>query len=393
MSKEDDIIPFDTDEKDTKNKVKSLNKEVKLFKILSFALLALMIIFAFIHFKGLSCSSFTMKETDILVLKESDVSPIVQMSDIIDADETALSLYSNKKADIPLRSNLNIPEYNGQCLFMNGYAGPSKALGVKIVSVYPNNIDKNLTSVPATMVLVNAETGIVNALIDGTYITRMRTGAVSGLATKLLARKDSKIFGLIGTGGQAITQLEAVLTVRNIEKVYVYDLNYERAKQFAENMTKKFGKKFNVEITAVKTSDEAVENADIITTVTVSKKPVFDGKKVKKNVHINAVGSYTPEMCEIPHEILVNANKIYVDTEHAIKESGDIIQPIQKKLIKKEKITGELGELINGKIKGRENDDEMTYFETTGSAVLDLVAAQKIYEIAKQNKIGRIIDM
>ena len=94
-----------------------------------------------------------------------------------------------------------------------------------------------------------------------------------------------------------------------------------------------------------------------------------------KKMYINAVGIYTPEMCEIPNDILVNANKIYVDTEHAIKESEDIIQPINKNLIEREKITGELGELINGKIKGRENDDEMTYFETTGSAVLDLVAA------------------
>jgi len=114
---------------------------------------------------------------------------------------------------------------------------------------------------------------------------------------------------------------------------------------------------------------------------------------VKKNAHINAVGSYTPEMSEIPHEVLVMANKIYVDTEDAIKESGDIIQPINKNLIKREKITGELGALINGKIKGRENDNELTFFETTGNAVLDLVAAQKIYEIAKANKIGRTIDL
>lgn len=334
-----------------------------------------------------------MKGPEILVLKESKMAPIIKMSDIIEADKEALSLYSNKKADIPLRTNINVPEHNGQCLFMNGYAGPSNALGVKIVSVYPDNIDKKLTSVPATMILVDAQTGFVNALLDGTYITKMRTGALSGLATDLLSRKDSKVFGLIGTGGQAVTQLEAVLTVRKIEKVKVYDLNNERAKKFAEDMTKKFGEKFGVKIEAVKTADEAVEDSDIVTTVTVSKVPVFDAKKVKKNAHINAVGSYTPEMSEIPHEVLVNASKIYVDTEDAIKESGDIIQPINKNLIKREKITGELGALINGKIKGRENDDELTFFETTGNAVLDLVAAQKIYEIAKKNKIGRTIDL
>ena len=150
-----------------------------------------------------------MKGPEILVLKESELAPIIKMSDIIEADKEALSLYSNKKADIPLRTNINVPEHNGQCLFMNGYAGPANALGVKIVSVYPDNIDKKLTSVPATMILVDAKTGFVNALIDGTYITKMRTGALSGLATDLLSRKDSKIFGLVGTGGQAVNPIRS----------------------------------------------------------------------------------------------------------------------------------------------------------------------------------------
>ena len=121
---------------------------------------------------------------------------------------------------------------------------------------------------------------------------------------------------------------------------------------------------------------------------------MFNADKVKANVHINGVGSYTPEMIEIPGEILVKANKIYVDTiDGAVNESGDLITPISKGLIKKEKINGELGEVINGKIKGRENDNEMTFFKTTGSAVLDLVAAQKIYEIAKEKGIGQIVDL
>ena len=116
-------------------------------------------------------------------------------------------------------------------------------------------------------------------------------------------------------------------------------------------------------------------------------------EKVKKNAHINGVGSYTPEMQEIPGDILVMANKIFVDTrDGAINESGDLIKPIQSGLIKKEKINGELGEVINGLMKGRENDNEMTFFKTTGSAVLDLVAAQKIYEMAKAKNVGQMVD-
>ena len=390
MKEKEEMLQFDTDEEKPDKKLKDQIKTLKYILILLIVIIIILIL-KLIPFSKLFCSK---KGTEILILKESDMSSMISMSDIIEADKEALSIYSSQKSNIPLRSNLDIPEYKGQCLFMNGYAAPAKALGVKIVSVYPENINKNLTSVPATMVLVDAETGMVNSLLDGTYLTRLRTGAISGLATDILSRKDSKIFALFGTGGQAVTQLEAVLTVRKIEEVRVFDVFKERAKEFAAKMTEKFGKKFNVKIIAAESSDKAVENADIITTVTTSKKPVFDANKVKKNVHINGVGSYTPEMQEIPGDILVKANKIFVDTrDGAINESGDLIKPIQSGLIKKEKINGELGEVINGLMKGRENDDEMTFFKTTGSAVLDLVAAQKIYEMAKTKKVGQMVDL
>ena len=390
MKEKEEMLQFDTDEEKPDKKLKDQIKTLKYILILLIVIIIILIL-KLIPFSKLFCSK---KGTEILILKESDMSSMISMSDIIEADKEALSIYSSQKSNIPLRSNLDIPEYKGQCLFMNGYAAPAKALGVKIVSVYPENINKNLTSVPATMVLVDAETGMVNSLLDGTYLTRLRTGAISGLATDILSRKDSKIFALFGTGGQAVTQLEAVLTVRKIEEVRVFDVFKERAKEFAAKMTEKFGKKFNVKIIAAESSDKAVENADIITTVTTSKKPVFDVNKVKKNVHINGVGSYTPEMQEIPGDILVKANKIFVDTrDGAINESGDLIKPIQSGLIKKEKINGELGEVINGLMKGRESDDEMTFFKTTGSAVLDLVAAQKIYEMAKAKKIGQMVDL
>ena len=390
MEEKEEIMQFDTDETKTDKNLKIQNKRLKYLLILLIVIIILLIL-KIIPFSKLFCSK---KGTEILILKESDISSMITMSDIIEADKKALSIYSSHKSNIPLRSNLDIPEYKGQCLFMNGYAAPAKALGVKIVSVYPENINKNLTSVPATMILVDAETGVVNSLIDGTYLTRLRTGAISGLATDILSRKDSKILALFGTGGQAVTQLEAVLTVRKIEEVRVFDIFQDRAKEFAKKMSEKFSKKFNVKIIAAESSDKAIENADIITTVTTSKKPVFDANKVKKNVHINGVGSYTPDMQEIPEDILVKANKIYVDTrDGAINESGDLITPIKKGLIKKEKINGELGEVINGQIKGRENDDEMTFFKTTGSAVLDLVAAQKIYEMAKTKGVGQMVDL
>ena len=312
------------------------------------------------------------------------------MKDAILAVKEAASNYSAGKTDIPLRANLNVKEYNGNSLYMYGYVPGSKALGVKLVSVYPDNPKKGVSACPATVILENAETGEVNAIMDGTYLTRLRTGALSGAATDILARKDAKIFALIGTGGQAECQLEAVLTVRDIDEVRVYSRSMNNVNKFIEKVSKGRSQKF----IACKIGDEAIENADIITAVTVSLDPVFDGKKAKKGCHINAVGSYTPEMSEIDEYIVCNAKKIIVDTfDGTINETGDFLKPLNKGLFKKEMITGELGDLVDGRCKGRENDDEISLFETTGSAVFDLVTGQKIYELAIKKNIGQIIEL
>lgn len=331
---------------------------------------------------------------DIVVLRENDMRSIFTMADAIQADKDALEMYSSGGSNIPLRVNLDVPENQGQSLYMPGYVANANALGLKIVSVYPNNINKGLTSVPATMVLINEQTGEVCSLMDGTFITRIRTGAVSGAATDILARKNSKVFSLFGTGGQAEAQLEAVLTIRNIELVKVFDVSFERSEDFALRMTEKFSQKFNVKIIASKTSEETIENADIITVVTTSKKPVFDGRLVKKGAHVNGVGSYTPDMQEVDEYLVCNADKVYVDTRTGVfNESGDIIVPVNKGLYSFDKVTGELGEVILSKVVGRESDDEITFFKTVGSSVLDVVTAKRIYEKALERSVGEKIDL
>lgn len=329
----------------------------------------------------------------ILVLNEHDMEKVFTMEDAIQADKDALEFYSRGETCIPLRTNLDVPEHNGQSLYMPGYVGGANALGVKIISVYPDNINKGLPSVPALMVLVDNETGEVCAAMDGTYLTKVRTGALSGAATDILARKDSKIYALVGTGGQAEAQLEAVLTVRDIEEVRVYSRTRDRLEEFVKNMSEKFSDKFNVRIVAANSADEAVNGADIITCVTTSKKPVFDGKLVKKGTHINGVGSYTPDMQELDEYIVLNSDKIYVDTmDGVINESGDFIIPMEENKFSKEDITGELGEVIIGKVAGRESEDEITLFKSVGSGVFDLVTARRIYEKALEKGIGQIIE-
>ncbi|SUO95897.1 ornithine cyclodeaminase family protein [Suttonella ornithocola] len=330
----------------------------------------------------------------VLLLSAAEMAEIVTMKDIIQADKDALSIYSAGGADIPLRANLNVAKHNGQSLYMPGYAADAEALGIKIVSVYPNNPDKGKTAVPATMVLLDSSTGEVCALLDGTYLTRMRTGAVAGAATDLLARQDSKVFALFGTGGQAEGQLEAVLCVRPIEQVFVFDIDHQRAQEFAKAMQAKFGEKYNVQISASEDADKMVEQADVITAVTTSKQPVFNASKLKAGAHINGVGSYTPEMQEILAEVLEKASKIYLDTRDGVlHESGDFITPIKAGKFSVEKVTGELGEAINGEKPLRENDTEITFFKSTGSAVLDIVVAKHIYDLAVAQKKGQEITL
>lgn len=327
----------------------------------------------------------------MLTLNNEEMKKAFTMRNAIDADKEALKLYTEGKAIVPLRTNIDVKHAQGQALFMPAFVGDVNACGVKIVSVYPNNIEKGLPSVPANMVLIDGDTGIVNCILDGTYLTQLRTGAVSGAATELLSRKDSKIMALIGTGGQAITQAISVCTVRPIEEIRVFDLNHDRTVEFVEELKKHIE---NVKIIASNSSDEAIENADVITTVTTSPVPTFDGSKIKKGVHINGVGSYTPDKRELDEVILKKASKVYLDTiDGVLSEAGDFIIPFNNGTLDKSIITGELGELILGTKSGRENEDDITVFKTVGSAVLDVVVAHKIYENAKALNLGTNIEI
>ena len=328
----------------------------------------------------------------IVVLKEEHIKKVFTMKEAIRAAGDALAACSGGRSDVPLRVNIDVPEHAGQSLYMPGYASDSKALGVKIVSVYPRNVDKGLPSVPACMVLVDAETGEVCSILDGTFLTRLRTGAVSGAATELLARKDARTMALFGTGGQAATQLESVLNVRDIELVKVFDTATDRAKDFAGRMTEKFSGTFRARIVAASSAEEAIRDADVVTAVTTSNDPVFDGRLLKKGAHVNGVGSYTPAMSEIDEHVVCGA-KVYVDTRNgAFNECGNLIKPIKKGLFDEKKIAGELGELILGKIAGRASEEELTLFCTVGTAALDVVTARRIYEKALEKGIGESVE-
>ncbi len=322
------------------------------------------------------------------LLSKSDIKKVFSMKDAIEADKEAFILAVQGKCDAPLRTNISVEKHQGNLLFMPAYVADMDAAAIKIVNIYPNNINKGLSSAPAQVLLIDATNGYVSAMMDGTYLTQMRTGAASGVAFELLAKEDSKIGALIGTGGQAVTQLEAMLVARKLEEVRVYDLNFERTKDFVVRMQAELNC-YGANIVAVKSSDEAIANADMLVCVTPSTKPVFDATKIKIGATISCVGSYQHHMQEMDPHILTRASKIYFDLEEMVlAEAGDIIIPLEAGLISKDDFTGNIGDVLLNKVVGRENDEEIIVFKTVGVATQDLVTAKTIYEKAIAAKIG-----
>jgi ornithine cyclodeaminase/alanine dehydrogenase-like protein (mu-crystallin family) len=235
----------------------------------------------------------------------------------------------------------------------------------------------------ALILVMDATNGTPLAVMNGTDITAIRTGAASGAATDLLARKDSRVAAIFGAGVQGRTQLEAVCTVRSIQKAHIFDPTRDRAETFASEMSKKL----SIPVTAA-ASNRALWEADIICTATSSAEPVFADKNVKPGTHINAIGSYKPHKREVPAETVLHA-KVFVDqVEPCFDEAGDIIIPLREGLITQDHILGEIGEILSSEKPGRTSGDDITFFKSVGNAVQDLVSAAKILETAREMDLG-----
>ena len=294
----------------------------------------------------------------MLLLSREDIKSVVTMKDMIEADKTAFKMTVDGTVKTPLRTVID-GKYDGAFLFMPAYAPELDAAAMKVIDIFPHNVDNGKMTSPAQVMLIDGKDGYVIALLDGTYVTQLRTGASSGAAFDLLAKKECKKGAMIGTGGQAATQLEAMLAARKLDEVKIYDLNAERCQAFAEQMQKELAD-YGAKIIAAENSDACIEDADLIITVTPSAKPVFDGAKVKAGATISCVGTYEPHKHEMDPAILPRASKIICDSkEAALSETGDLLIPIKDGIISEKDILGSLGDVINGTIKGRENDDEI----------------------------------
>ncbi len=324
----------------------------------------------------------------MLFLSESDIKAALDMKGTIDALETAFRVHSEGKTKTPVRTHLDLDTVNGIGLFMPSWVEPIKAMGIKTVTVYQDNPGRNLPVIQGTVQLFDGETGTPVSVMEASYITKLRTGASSGVATRYLAPQGATRAAIIGTGAQAYTQLWAVLTaVPGIEEYKIFDVARDKAQAFKAQVEKDFSE---VSFVVAGSAAEAVKEAQIITTCTTAREPVFLYSDLgEKEVHINAVGAFTPQMQEIDAAIMKKADKLFVDDfEGALAESGDLIIPMRDGKLVKEDINGEIGEVLLEKKEGREAGDGLTVYETVGMGSLDVVAARAIYESALKNKVG-----
>ena len=328
----------------------------------------------------------------MLALTREDVRRLVPMPDAIELMKTAFSELSAGRTVSPLRTVIPVEAYNGDALFMPAHVPGMDALGLKVVSVFKDNPAKGLPVIHALVCLVDPETGQPLTIMDGTYLTALRTGAVSGAATDLLARQDSRTLATIGAGAQGATQIAAVCAVRPIERIIAVDLFPEALERLRGILARDWPDVLDRLETSTD-ADAAVRQADIVCTATTSKRPVFDDASVRPGTHVNAVGAYTPEMQELPAGLVVRATVTVDAVEPALAEAGDFIIPLEQGLVDRGHFSRELGMVAVGNVPGRRDDAEVTLFKSVGNAVQDVVVARRAYERASTDGTGTSLDL
>ncbi|MCC3648196.1 NAD(P)-binding domain-containing protein [Cytobacillus oceanisediminis] len=325
----------------------------------------------------------------MLLLSEKEIKSIYTMESAIKDLENALVHNQEGKILNPHRTVLDFPEKKASALYMPSALPPIGKTAVKVVTIFPENPAVGKKTTQGVILLSDTETGEHLACMNASYLTRLRTGAVSGIATKHLAKKSARSVAVIGCGAMAEEQLQAVLEVRKIEEIFLYNRTAAKAHEFADKF-----KEFNCAVTILENADEAVSRADIVICSTRSEKPVFSGKALQQGTHINGVGSYLPHMQEVDAETLLRSSKIVVDTIEGVKdEAGDFIVPAAEGIWSFSDLHGEIGQLSSGMIAGRENDEEITFFKSVGIAYFDLAVAAAVYEKAILEGVGTKVDL
>ncbi|MHA1975654.1 MAG: ornithine cyclodeaminase family protein [Candidatus Hodarchaeales archaeon] len=327
--------------------------------------------------------------SNVLLLNRKQVESVLDMKDTIKAMKTAFSQLSEGTAILPQR--IVISSKKGLSLYMPAHLPQSKSLAIKVVTVFKGNPKSyNLPTTLGKVLLQDINTGDVICIMDGGYLTAMRTGAVSGCAVEYLAKKDVKTVGLFGTGVQGMTQLWAACVARpSIKMGRVFDVRNDIAESFAQQMTEKL----KIPIEVASSAEELIKNSEIILTATTSALPIFHGKWIQPGSHISGIGSHSPGTRELDSETILRSKVVCDQVSACLTEAGDIIIPITEGIVTKEHIYGELGEIITGKKVGRENDQEITLFKSVGLAIQDAATAKLVFDKATAENIGTMAEI
>lgn len=330
-------------------------------------------------FTGLLTSIFNLLPLfiyvfNMIILSDADVEKLLDMDETIDAVEEAFKEYAEGRVVMPTRSTIMAPRYNGSISFMPSYLTGLDAQATKIISIYPDNRGRGLPTTAAWIVVNDPETGVIEAFMEATYLTAMRTGAVTGVAARYLAPEDSRVAAVFGAGAQGRTQAWAACTVRDIETVNVYDPMEEARMRFAEEMTEKLG----VEVVPVGSGEEASREADIVLTATTSPEPVLRRGWLKGVAHVSAIGAFYPDWRELDTATVAESKLVIDDYEAVMREAGDVLIPIEEGVITEDHVYAELKELVSGRKPGRTAEDGLTVFKSVGIAIQDSSVAKLV---------------
>ena len=305
------------------------------------------------------------------------------MNQAIDAMAQAFSSLSSGECFIPMRVVTRLPSNDLLMLFKPAFVEKDKQVTVKFITQRENSSIPGIPAIQGIVMVIDSVTGEILSIMDGGYITALRTGAASGLATRLLAGKDARTLALFGCGAQGKTQIEAVLCERDIKKILVFDKNRDLASRFMEEMQEKL----NPEMVLCEDTS-ILKEADIICTATNATAPLFKKEDVKKGAHVNAIGSFQPHMQELDPWLIREA-RVFLDSREAcLKESGDLIKPIQEGIISENHIAGEIGDFLLNRISGRESEEQITIFKSVGVAIQDYAVATDIYNYSLEQGFG-----
>lgn len=318
-----------------------------------------------------------------MFVNKEKIASLLPMEECISVMEKMFRSLAAGECLQPLRNIMRLPDGSGVLGMMPGHAATLGVMGIKVITVFHANSESGLPSHQGIVMLFDAKHGQPLMLFDALEITAIRTAAASAVATRLLAKENSSTLAIIGSGEQAKRHIEAILLVRNIKNINIWSRNEKNAKQLVNELSGEY----NLNIHVKKDVQQAVERADIICTVTSSKEPVVMGEWIAAGTHINAVGSSTAAARELDTATIVRS-KLFTDCyESLFNEAGDFLIPKKEGAIKDEHVKAEIGQVLSGTKKGRENEVEITVFKSLGIAAEDIFSAYHVYEKIKVQKV------